>query len=237
MLDSRALGIYSIAYRLPEVLLASIAYTLGVVAFPALARRRARDPPCSATATLQLLRYMALYALPVAAGLAVLSGPIVDLLFSQTWHDAAPLLVPIAVAAALYTVVFPLGDLLKAVGRQSTIVKINVVLIPLMIGACVLERSRRRPRGQLGARRHLGGVRGADVHRGDARAARPARRVRAARSSPGWPARSACARRRRRGAARLAGGLLAGRRRWRPSPGWPARSSRSASPRRGRSPT
>ena len=46
---------------------------------------------------------------------------------------------PIAVAAALYTVVFPLGDLLKAVGRQSTIVKINVVLIPLMIGACVLS--------------------------------------------------------------------------------------------------
>ena len=32
---------YTIAYRLPEVLLASIAYTLGVVAFPALARQRA----------------------------------------------------------------------------------------------------------------------------------------------------------------------------------------------------
>ena len=45
---------------------------------------------------------------------------------------------PIAVAAALYTVVFPLGDLLKAVGRQATIVKINVILIPLMIAACPL---------------------------------------------------------------------------------------------------
>jgi O-antigen/teichoic acid export membrane protein len=89
--------------------------------------------------TLQLLRYLALYALPVGAGLAVLSTPIVDLLFSDTWHDAAPLLVPIAAAAALYTVVFPLGDLLKAVGRQSAIVKINVVLIPLMITACVVS--------------------------------------------------------------------------------------------------
>ena len=139
MLDSRALGLYSIAYRLPEVLLASSAYTLGVVAFPALARRRARDPSMLGDATLQLLRYLALYALPVAAGLAVLSTPIVDLLFSETWHEAAPLLVPIAVAAALYTAVFPLGDLLKAVGKQSTIVKVNVVLIPLMIGACVLS--------------------------------------------------------------------------------------------------
>jgi hypothetical protein len=35
-------------------------------------------------------------------------------------------------------VVFPLGDLLKAVGRQATIVKINVILVPLMIAACTL---------------------------------------------------------------------------------------------------
>jgi lipopolysaccharide exporter len=138
LLDSRALGIYSIAYRLPEVLLASIAYTLGVVAFPALARRRARDPGLLGEATMQLLRYLSLYALPVAMGLAVLSTPIVDLLFSRSWHDAAPLLVPIAAAAALYTVVFPLGDLLKAVGKQATIVKINVVLVPLMIVACTV---------------------------------------------------------------------------------------------------
>jgi lipopolysaccharide exporter len=138
LLDSRALGIYSIAYRLPEVLLASIAYTLGVVAFPALARRRARDPALLGETTLQLLRYMSLYALPVAVGLAVLSTPIVDLLFSHAWHDAARLLVPIAAAAALYTVVFPLGDLLKAVGKQATIVKINVILVPLMIAACTL---------------------------------------------------------------------------------------------------
>ena len=138
VLDSHALGIYSIAYRLPEVLLASIAYTLGVVAFPALARQRADDRSALAPATLTLLRYMAVYALPVAAGLAVLSVPIVELLFSHKWHDAAQLLVPIAIAAALYTVVFPLGDLLKAVGRQATIVWINVVLVPLMIAACLL---------------------------------------------------------------------------------------------------
>jgi lipopolysaccharide exporter len=138
LLDTRALGIYSIAYRLPEVLLASVAYTLGVVAFPALARQRAADHEPLAAATLQLLRYMALYALPVAGGLAVLSVPIVELLFSHKWHDAAGLLVPIAAAAVVYTVVFPLGDLLKAVGRQATIVAINVLVIPIMIAACVL---------------------------------------------------------------------------------------------------
>jgi lipopolysaccharide exporter len=138
LLDSRTLGIYSIAYRLPEVLLASIAYTLGVVAFPALARQRTDNRAELAPATLGLLRYLAVYTLPMAAGLALLSVPIIELLFSDKWHDAAQLLVPIAVAAALYTVVFPLGDLLKAVGKQATIVRVNVVLVPLMIAACVL---------------------------------------------------------------------------------------------------
>jgi lipopolysaccharide exporter len=137
LLDSHALGIYSIAYRLPEVLLASVAYTLGVVAFPALARQRADDRAGLAPNTLRLLRYLAVYALPMATGLAVLSVPFVELLFSHTWHDAAQLLVPIAAAAALYTVVFPLGDLLKSVGKQATIVRVNVVLVPLMIAACV----------------------------------------------------------------------------------------------------
>ena len=64
--------------------------------------------------------------------------PIIELLFSHEWHDAAQLLVPIAAAAALYTVVFPLGDLLKAVGKQATIVRVNIVLVPLMVAACVL---------------------------------------------------------------------------------------------------
>ncbi|MGH2941587.1 MAG: oligosaccharide flippase family protein, partial [Solirubrobacteraceae bacterium] len=138
LLDSGTLGVYSIAYRLPEVLLASVAYTLGVVAFPALSRQRADDRASLAPATLQLLRYMAVYAMPMAAGLAVLSVPVIELLFSDKWHDAAQLLVPIAAAAALYTLVFPLGDLLKAVGKQATIVRINVALVPLMIAACVL---------------------------------------------------------------------------------------------------
>jgi PST family polysaccharide transporter len=138
LIDSHALGIYTIAYRLPEVLLASVAYTLGVVAFPALARRRVQDPGGLDSATLQLVRYQALYALPVAAGMAVLSVPIVELLFGQKWREAAVVLVPVVVAAAIMTIAYPLGDLLKAVGRQGLMVAFNLVQIPAVIVACVI---------------------------------------------------------------------------------------------------
>jgi lipopolysaccharide exporter len=138
LIDSRALGIYTIAYRLPEVLLASVAYTLGIVAFPALARRRVQDPAGLESATLMLVRYQALYALPVAAGMAVLSVPIVELLFGDQWREAAAVLVPITVAAAVMTIAYPLGDLLKATGRQGLMVVFNVVQIPAVIAACLI---------------------------------------------------------------------------------------------------
>jgi O-antigen/teichoic acid export membrane protein/peptidoglycan/xylan/chitin deacetylase (PgdA/CDA1 family) len=138
LIDSRALGIYTIAYRLPEVLLASVAYTLGIVAFPALARRRVQDPAGLESATLMLVRYQALYALPVAAGMAVLSVPIVALLFGEQWREAAGVLVPITVAAAVMTIAYPLGDLLKATGQQGLMVVFNLVQIPAVIAACLI---------------------------------------------------------------------------------------------------
>jgi O-antigen/teichoic acid export membrane protein/peptidoglycan/xylan/chitin deacetylase (PgdA/CDA1 family) len=138
LIDSHALGIYTIAYRLPEVLLASVAYTLGVVAFPALTRMRVEDPRKLESATLQLLRYQALYALPVAAAIAVLSIPIVELLFGAEWREASGVLVPVAVAAAIMTIAYPLGDLLKAVGQQRLMVVFNLIEIPAVIAACVI---------------------------------------------------------------------------------------------------
>jgi len=138
LIDSRALGIYTIAYRLPEVLLASVAYTLGVVAFPALARQRVHDPAGLESATLQLVRYQALYALPVAAAMAILSVPIVELLLGDEWREAAVVLVPVVAAAAIITITYPLGDLLKAIGQQGLMVVFNVIQIPVVIAVCLI---------------------------------------------------------------------------------------------------
>jgi PST family polysaccharide transporter len=84
------------------------------------------------------VRYQALYALPVATGMAVLAVPIVELLFGREWRDAAVVLVPVVVASAVMTIAFPLGDLLKAVGKQGLMVTFNLVQIPAVIVACVI---------------------------------------------------------------------------------------------------
>jgi O-antigen/teichoic acid export membrane protein len=118
----------------PEVLVSSVAVVVSHVAFPALSRRRRDEPRALAQGTLALVRYQALYALPAAAGIAVLAAPLTVVLFSSTWAAAAGVTAAIAVKAALRAVGHPLGDALKAVARQRTMVALGLCELPLLVG-------------------------------------------------------------------------------------------------------
>ncbi len=138
VLGDGALGLYAVAFRVPEMVLSNVAWTLSVVAFPALSRlRRHADGDLSA-ATGRMVGWLALYALPMAVGLAVLGQPIVDLLFPERFAAAGPVLSAVALTAGLNTVIFPLGDAGKASGKQGTLLLLNVVHVPLMVAAMVL---------------------------------------------------------------------------------------------------
>jgi PST family polysaccharide transporter len=138
VLGDRALGIYTIGGRLPELIISNIAWNVSIVAFPALARRRATESDAGlAAGSLQLLRYQALYALPVAAGLAVLAPAVVVTLFSARWAEAGGVTSAEALGAGLSAAIFPLGDVFKATGRQWVLICLNLLLLPLLIGAMI----------------------------------------------------------------------------------------------------
>jgi PST family polysaccharide transporter len=132
-LGAGALGLYAVAYRLPELVIENVAWSISDVAFPALARQRRADPAGLAAATLAILRGSALYAGPMGAGLAVLGVPLVVVLFSERWRDAGEVLSAIAVLCVFVAIAFPLGDVFKALGRQRTLVALNLVGIPLTV--------------------------------------------------------------------------------------------------------
>jgi lipopolysaccharide exporter len=133
VLGARALGLYAVGLRLPEVLIGNLSAVVSYVAFPALARRRRQGAEGLSDATLGLLRYQALYGLPVAAGLAVLASPLIVVLFSAAWKPASGVMAAMAVKGAVSALAFPLGDALKAVGRQRVLVVLNVIELPLLI--------------------------------------------------------------------------------------------------------
>lgn len=137
VLGERALGLYTIAFRVPELAIETVAWNTSQVAFPALSRKRTIDRDDLARATLRLLRFQALYALPVAAGLAMASTPLIIVLFSSKWAAAGGVAAAIAVQAGIAAVVFPLGDVFKALGRQRVLVALSSIELPLLVGAIV----------------------------------------------------------------------------------------------------
>ena len=131
------LGLYSIGLRLPQVLIQNLSSIVSYAAFPALSRQRMRDESGLSAATLALVRYQALYSLPGAVALAVLATPLIVVLFSSVWIEAGGVMAGIAVATAFAAISHPLGDALRAVGRQRTLVAVNLVALPLFLAVVV----------------------------------------------------------------------------------------------------
>ncbi len=138
VLGERALGLYSVAYKIPELGISAVGWNVSQVAFPALSRKRTDDAGDLGRATLKLLRLQALFAVPVATGTAVLAGPLIVNVFGEKWASGAGVLAAAATMAAGQGIAFPIGDLFKAVGRQRRLVMLNVVLLPVLIAGVIL---------------------------------------------------------------------------------------------------
>jgi PST family polysaccharide transporter len=141
VLGAGALGLYTIAQRLPELLVGNVSWSLSLAAFPTLSRRRDESGNRLADTTLNLVRYSALFALPVSAFLAVLAPALTVVLFSSRWEDAAPVMAVLAIMFGIACIVIPLGDAFKALGRQPIMVAVNCVTLPLAVAAMLAVAS------------------------------------------------------------------------------------------------
>jgi lipopolysaccharide exporter len=138
VLGQRALGLYTVAFRLPSLLLENIANQVSLVAFPALSRKRVMDAAGVSAATGRLVRYQSLYALPLAALLAVQARPIVETLFSAKWRDAAGVFAAVSVMSGISASGFALGDAFKALGRQRVMIGLTFIQLPTLVGTIIL---------------------------------------------------------------------------------------------------
>jgi PST family polysaccharide transporter len=134
-LGSRALGLYTIAQRVPELVVGNVTWNLSVVAFPALTQRRDRTDGSFNDTTLNLIRFSALFGMTIGAFLAVLAQPLVVVLFGEKWTEAGEIMQALAIMYGLVCIVFPLGDTFKALGKQRTMAAVNAVALPIGIAA------------------------------------------------------------------------------------------------------
>jgi len=131
MIGSTALGIYSIAYRLPELLINNLFWLFSGVAFPIYSRSRLAGMEFLRRAMLKALKFTSIYGFAAGIGLALVSRDAILVLFGSQWRGAITPMVIVSLAAALASTTYASGPLFPALGKPGTLVLVN---IPLTIG-------------------------------------------------------------------------------------------------------
>jgi len=133
------LSIYTLAFRLPEMLLVGNLWVMGGVIFPAFSSIQDK-PDEMRRGFLTSVRLIQMIAVPISLGLFIAAEPIVRVVFGEQWLDVIPLLRVLAIYSWVYSIGYHIGDIYKAVGRPDILFKLTVlnliVVVPtLLVGS------------------------------------------------------------------------------------------------------
>jgi PST family polysaccharide transporter len=130
---SEELGLYSLAYRLPELLVLALCVVVGEVLFSALSRVQ-DDRPALARRYLSAVAVVMALVAPIGLGMAAVAPDLIVVLYGERYRSAADVLAVLAVYSVLYAASFHSGDVYKAIGRPIILTWITLgglaVLLP-----------------------------------------------------------------------------------------------------------
>lgn len=137
VLGASALGIYTLGFRLPELLIVNLSMVAARVLFPAFARVERENLGHAFTVA---LRYTLMISFPLTALLAVLAHPFVLALFGPKWTGAAPAMQVLTVYGLGLALNGPAGAAYKSIGRAGILLVLALprlgilaVSIPLVV--------------------------------------------------------------------------------------------------------
>lgn len=141
MISTSALGFYSIAYKLPELIIENVLWIFTAVALPTYSRARAVGHEVLLEAMLRATRLLALYGLAAGTVLAVVARDAVPVLFSAQWGDAVVPMMLISISLGIMSIAWASGDVFSAMGRPGTLIKLDLPATVLMATAFVFSTS------------------------------------------------------------------------------------------------
>lgn len=122
-----ALGLYTIAFRLPELFLSNVYWVFAAVAFPVFSKSRTTGQAAFRGSMLKALQFITLFGFAVGTALALLSRDAVQVLFSPKWAEAATPMALISLAIGVGAIGYASGDIFKAAGRPTTLLVVNSI--------------------------------------------------------------------------------------------------------------
>lgn len=134
VLGAEALGYYTLAFRIPELLIINFFYVLASVTFPLYARARS-DPERLRRGYLLSIRVQALYGVSAGVGLAVVASALVPVIFGDKWAPAVSPLIALALYAACRSIGAGANEVYKALGRPGLAVKLSILRFAILVPA------------------------------------------------------------------------------------------------------
>lgn len=131
-LGASALGIYTLAYRLPELLVLQILWVVAGAVFPAYATMQ-NKPHLLRQGFLLTIRYVEILSIPLCLGLILTADPLVRIAFGPQWLEAIPIVRILALFVLVSSIGFNAGDVYKANGRPDILVKMSIMTIPFLL--------------------------------------------------------------------------------------------------------
>jgi PST family polysaccharide transporter len=136
VLGPTQLGFYSIANRLPYLLIISLAAATGQVLFPAFA---ALEGKAMVRGFLTSLRYTAMVAFPLTAVLITLAGPVTLAIFGPRWRGAIAATQVLCLWALMSPISMVCGNAIKSRGRAGLLLMLAIPqAIALIVGSLLV---------------------------------------------------------------------------------------------------
>jgi lipopolysaccharide exporter len=137
-LGTYALGIYTLAFRVPEIVLANVFWIFSTVAFSIYARARSKDMADLRSAALRALQLITLFAFPAGVGMAVVSKSVTVSLLGWQWEEAATPMLFVALSMAVSSIGYASGDVFPAVGRPGLLIRIIAPMVVVKVSGLLI---------------------------------------------------------------------------------------------------
>jgi PST family polysaccharide transporter len=129
-----ALGVYTMAYRLPELLIINVLWVMGAVVFPAYSAIQDQMDELRQI-FLTTIRIVEILVIPLCLGLFITADPLVRVAFGEKWLETIPILRVLSIYAWILSIGFHAGGVYKAIGRPDISVKLSLLNLAMLAPA------------------------------------------------------------------------------------------------------
>lgn len=120
-----ALGVYTLAFRVPDLLIGQFSDILGQVLFPVYSKLSGSSDLIK-RGLFMTRRYVSMVTVPIGVGLAMVSSPFVLTFFTEKWSEAIPILALIAISSVINSFGYNFGAVYKAQGKPELLTKLLI---------------------------------------------------------------------------------------------------------------